>query len=63
MITNFLTENVTGDMVLIVQDMVEAADLGLGRIGTFDSYTDTLPEAHTLVLETGCEGSSGEWID
>ncbi|EYE90259.1 uncharacterized protein EURHEDRAFT_519286 [Aspergillus ruber CBS 135680] len=37
MITNFLTENVTGDMVLIVQDMVEAADLGLGRIGTFDS--------------------------
>lgn len=27
--TNFLTENVTGDMDLIVQDMVEVADLGL----------------------------------
>lgn len=27
--TNFLTENVTGDMDLIVQDMVEIVDLGL----------------------------------
>lgn len=27
--TNFLTENVTGDMDLIVQDMVEVADLGI----------------------------------